>query len=52
MAGVDVNDPGRVELYLGNEAISRGALEAGCGFVSAYPGTPSSEVVQTMAEVG
>jgi indolepyruvate ferredoxin oxidoreductase, alpha subunit len=51
MAGVDVNDPGRVELYLGNEAISRGALEAGCGFVSAYPGTPSSEIVPTMAEI-
>jgi indolepyruvate ferredoxin oxidoreductase alpha subunit len=51
MAGVDINDPGRVELYLGNEAISRGALEAGCGFVSAYPGTPSSEIVPTMAEI-
>jgi indolepyruvate ferredoxin oxidoreductase, alpha subunit len=31
-------------LLLGNEAIVRGALEAGVGFVSTYPGTPSSEI--------
>jgi len=30
--------------FLGNEAIVRGALEADVDFVSAYPGTPSSEV--------
>lgn len=29
---------------LGNEAIVEGALEAGVNFVSAYPGTPSSEI--------
>jgi len=29
---------------LGNEAIVRGALEAGVAFVSTYPGTPSSEI--------
>ena len=34
-------------LLLGNEAIVRGALEAGIGFVSCYPGTPSSEVPDT-----
>ncbi len=34
-------------LLLGNEAIVRGALEAGVGFVSCYPGTPSSEVPDT-----
>lgn len=33
---------------LGNEAIARGALEAGVKFVSCYPGTPSSEVVDTL----
>lgn len=32
------------EILLGNEAIVRGALEAGVDFVSAYPGTPSSEI--------
>lgn len=34
-------------LLLGNEAIVRGALEAGVGVVAAYPGTPSSEVPDT-----
>jgi indolepyruvate ferredoxin oxidoreductase alpha subunit len=31
-------------LLLGNEAIVRGALEAGVGFATCYPGTPSSEI--------
>jgi len=31
-------------LMLGNEAIARGALEAGVAFTAAYPGTPSSEI--------
>ncbi|WP_243311561.1 indolepyruvate ferredoxin oxidoreductase subunit alpha [Fundidesulfovibrio agrisoli] len=39
--------PGEVLLLLGNEAIVRGALEGGIGFVSCYPGTPSSEVPDT-----
>lgn len=33
---------------LGNEAIARGAVEAGVGFVACYPGTPSSEVVESL----
>ncbi len=32
------------KILLGNEAIAQGALEAGVDFVSAYPGTPSSEI--------
>ena len=32
------------QLLLGNEAIVRGLIEAGTGFASTYPGTPSSEV--------
>jgi indolepyruvate ferredoxin oxidoreductase alpha subunit len=35
---------GERHLLLGNEAVVRGALEAGINFVSCYPGTPSSEV--------
>ncbi len=35
-------------LLLGNEAIARGAIEAGVGFVSCYPGTPSSEIADTL----
>ncbi|MCG2717225.1 MAG: indolepyruvate ferredoxin oxidoreductase subunit alpha, partial [Nanoarchaeota archaeon] len=38
---------GKKVILLGNEAIVRGALEAGVGFASAYPGTPSSEIPDT-----
>ncbi|XPV75413.1 MAG: indolepyruvate ferredoxin oxidoreductase subunit alpha [Desulfovibrio sp.] len=38
---------GQKQLLLGNEAIVRGALEAGIQVVSCYPGTPSSEVPDT-----
>ncbi|NLH51057.1 MAG: indolepyruvate ferredoxin oxidoreductase subunit alpha [Myxococcales bacterium] len=38
-------------LLLGNEAIVRGALEAGVGFMSTYPGTPSSEIGDTFAKL-
>jgi indolepyruvate ferredoxin oxidoreductase alpha subunit len=33
---------------LGNEAIAHACLESGIGFVSGYPGTPSSEVVDVL----
>ncbi len=36
---------------LGNEAIARGAVEAGIEFASSYPGTPSSEVGETLSHV-
>jgi TPP-dependent indolepyruvate ferredoxin oxidoreductase alpha subunit len=35
---------GKSLLLLGNEAIVRGALEAGVAAAAAYPGTPSSEI--------
>lgn len=35
---------GSRQLLLGNEAIVRGLVEAGVGFASTYPGTPSSEI--------
>ncbi|MFW6297925.1 MAG: indolepyruvate ferredoxin oxidoreductase subunit alpha [Desulfosalsimonas sp.] len=38
------NQENKKVLMLGNEAIARGALEAGVAFASAYPGTPSSEI--------
>jgi len=38
---------GETLFLLGNEAIVRGALEGGVGYVSCYPGTPSSEVPDT-----
>jgi len=39
-------------LLLGNEAIVRGALEANVRFVAAYPGTPSSEIIDRFAQLG
>lgn len=39
------------KLMMGNEAISRGALEAGVSVAAAYPGTPSSEIIETLAKV-
>ncbi|MEF9973766.1 MAG: indolepyruvate ferredoxin oxidoreductase subunit alpha [Clostridia bacterium] len=36
---------------MGNEAIALGALRAGVGFVSGYPGTPSTEVLETCAKM-
>ena len=38
------DNPGEEMLLLGNEAIARGAIEAGVAFTSTYPGTPSSEI--------
>ena len=46
---VDVE--GNTEFLLGNEAIVRGALEAGVAFAAGYPGTPSSEVTDTFARL-
>ena len=44
--------PAKTEvLFMGNEAIARGALEAGVSVVSGYPGTPSSEVIERLSEV-
>ncbi|MBN2239130.1 MAG: indolepyruvate ferredoxin oxidoreductase subunit alpha [Dehalococcoidales bacterium] len=43
--------PGEKMFMLGNEAIARGAIEAGVQFTAAYPGTPSSEVTETLAEL-
>lgn len=39
-----------IKLMLGNEAVARGLFEAGCGFVSSYPGTPSTEITEFAAK--
>ncbi len=36
------------KLLTGNEALARGAWEAGVHFASAYPGTPSTEILENM----
>ena len=42
---------GSRHLLMGNEAIARGALEAGVAVAAGYPGTPSSEIIETLARV-
>ena len=37
------------QIMLGNEAVARGAYEAGVKVVSSYPGTPSTEITETIA---
>lgn len=37
-------------LMTGNEAVARGVWEAGAQFAAAYPGTPSTEILETLAK--
>ena len=39
------------QLLMGNEALAHAALEAGVNVVAGYPGTPSSEIVETVAKL-
>ena len=41
-----------VKLLMGNEALGLGAIHAGVNFVSGYPGTPSTEVLETSSSSG
>jgi indolepyruvate ferredoxin oxidoreductase alpha subunit len=43
--------PGARLFLLGNEAIARGAIEAGVQVVASYPGTPSSEITEALVSV-
>ncbi len=49
--GSILGKPGEKKFLLGNEAIARGVLEAGTGYISSYPGTPSTEIVESLADV-
>ena len=51
MSIIDLDAPGQTVLMMGNEAIARGALEGGIQLAAAYPGTPSSEIIGSLAEV-
>ena len=46
------NEPGKAVLLMGNEAIARGAIEAGAMVCAAYPGNPSSDIIEALAKVG
>ncbi len=45
------NKPGQVELLMGNQAVVRGALEAGIDVAATYPGTPASEIGDNFAKI-
>ncbi len=52
MNNVALDAPGRKVMLMGNEAVARGAIEAGAALTAGYPGNPSSEIIGTLAEVG
>ena len=51
MMEITKDNPGEKILLLGNEAITRGALEAGIDVATTYPGTPSSEIADTFSKI-
>ena len=52
MPAINLNDePGKELLLMGNQAIARGALEAGVKVCTGYPGTPSSDIIENLAEI-
>ena len=51
MTNIATDAPRTSQLLMGNEAIARGALEAGIGVATAYPGNPSSEIIGSLARI-
>lgn len=51
MSILSLDQPGRQVLFMGNEALARGAIEAGVRVCAAYPGNPSSEIIASLAGV-
>ena len=50
-AKIGIDKPGSYLLLNGDEAVARGALEAGVQVATAYPGTPSTEILEAIADV-
>ncbi len=48
---VGLDEPGKRVILQGNEAFARGAVEAGVQVAAGYPGTPSSEIMETLSMV-
>ena len=46
-----LDDKGKKVILMGNQAIARGFLEGGIDLASAYPGTPSSEIMETLIQI-
>ena len=51
MSVLSKDSPGKKTLFMGNEAIARGAIEAGVRVCAAYPGNPSSEIIGSLSQV-
>jgi indolepyruvate ferredoxin oxidoreductase alpha subunit len=49
MSFAELDNLGKKVLLMGNEAIARGALEAGVNFCSGYPGNPASEIIEALS---
>jgi indolepyruvate ferredoxin oxidoreductase alpha subunit len=45
------NKPNSYFLLNGDEAVARGAIEANIKVAASYPGTPATEILETIAEV-
>ncbi|MHB1651739.1 MAG: thiamine pyrophosphate-dependent enzyme [Desulfitobacteriaceae bacterium] len=48
---LQVNEPGRSVLMTGNEAITRGAIEAGLSYAASYPGSPTAEILANLGRL-
>jgi indolepyruvate ferredoxin oxidoreductase alpha subunit len=46
-----IDEPGKTYLLQGNEAMVRGAMEAGIHFAASYPGSPSSQVLGMLGNI-
>jgi indolepyruvate ferredoxin oxidoreductase alpha subunit len=51
MVTLELNQPGKTVLMMGDEAIARGAIEASVDFCASYPGTPATEITESLARV-
>ncbi len=51
MSTLSINEPGRFVLLNGDEAVARGAVEAGVTVAASYPGTPATEILEAIARV-
>jgi TPP-dependent indolepyruvate ferredoxin oxidoreductase alpha subunit len=48
---ISLDKPGSYLLLNGDEAVARGAIEAGVKVAASYPGTPSTEILEAIAKV-
>jgi TPP-dependent indolepyruvate ferredoxin oxidoreductase alpha subunit len=48
---ISLDKPGSYLLLNGDEAVARGVIEAGAKLAASYPGTPSTEILEAIAEV-